>query len=70
MTIVTGLREVLNGQLASFIANYACPFDGLYHWYQVLISAFVLDGQRHAAVMHVDVSALQIDALARIMHEA
>ena len=70
MTIVTGLREVLNGQLASFIANYACPFDGLYHWYQVLISAFVLDGQRHAAVMHVDVSALQIDALTGLPNRA
>jgi diguanylate cyclase (GGDEF)-like protein len=62
-TILGGLREVLNGQLASFIANYACPFDGLYHWYQVLISAFVLDGKRHAVVMHVDVSGLQVDPL-------
>jgi diguanylate cyclase (GGDEF)-like protein len=69
-TILAGLREVLNGHLASFIANYACPFDGLHHWYQVLISALVFDGQRHAAVMHVDVSALQTDPLTRLPNRA
>jgi diguanylate cyclase (GGDEF)-like protein len=68
--ILEGLREVLNGQLASFIANYACPFDGLHHWYQVLISAFIFDGQRHAAVMHVDVSALQTDPLTGLPNRA
>jgi hypothetical protein len=68
--ILAGLREVLNGHLASFIANYACPFDGLHHWYQVLISAFVFDGQRHAAVMHVDVSALQTDPLTGLPNRA
>jgi diguanylate cyclase with GGDEF domain len=62
-TILDGLREVLSGHLPFFIANYACPFDGLHHWYQVLISAFELDGKRHAVVMHVDVSGLQVDPL-------
>jgi hypothetical protein len=37
--VLDGLREVLNGHLPSFISNYACPFDGRHHWYQVLISA-------------------------------
>jgi diguanylate cyclase (GGDEF)-like protein len=70
VTILAGLRQVLNGHLASFIANYACPFDGLHHWYQVLISAFVFDGRRHAAVMHVDVSALQTDPLTGLPNRA
>lgn len=61
--VLDGLREVLGGHLPSFISNYACPFDGLHHWYQVLISAFVLEGKRHAIVMHVDVSGLQVDPL-------
>lgn len=61
--VLDGLRKVLNGHLPSFISNYACPFDGLHHWYQVLISAFVLDGRRCAVVMHVDVSGLQVDPL-------
>jgi diguanylate cyclase (GGDEF)-like protein len=63
VTILDGLREVLNGHLPSFISNYACPFDGRHHWYQVLISAFVLDGRLCAVVMHVDVSGLQVDPL-------
>jgi diguanylate cyclase (GGDEF)-like protein len=66
ITILEGLREVLNGHLPSFISNYACPFDGLHHWYQVLISAFDADGKRHAVVMHVDVSELQVDPLTRL----
>ena len=64
--VLDGLREVLSGHLPSFISNYACPFDGLHHWYQVLISAFDLDGKRHAVVMHVDVSGLQVDPLTRL----
>jgi diguanylate cyclase (GGDEF)-like protein len=56
--------------LPSFISNYACPFEGLHHWYQVLISAFVLDGKRHAVVMHVDVSALQTDPLTELPNRA
>ena len=69
-TILDGLRKVLEAHLRSFIANYACPFDGLHHWYQVLISAVVLDGKRHALVMHVDVSALQTDPLTGLPNRA
>ena len=68
--VLRGLREVLDGHCPSFIANYACPFDGLYHTYQVLISAFVFDGKRHAVVMHVDVSGLQIDSLTGLPNRA
>jgi diguanylate cyclase (GGDEF)-like protein len=64
------LREVLKGHSASFIANYACPFDGLHYWYQLLISAFVFDGSRYAAVIHVDVSALQTDPLTALPNRA
>jgi diguanylate cyclase (GGDEF)-like protein len=70
VAILAALREVLNGRTASFIANYACPFDGLHHWYQVLISAFVFDGRRYAVVMHVDVSALQADPLTGLPNRA
>jgi diguanylate cyclase (GGDEF)-like protein len=70
VAILDGLREVLNGQLPSFISNYGCPFGGLHRWYQVLISAFVLDGERHAVVMHVDVSGLQVDALTGLPNRA
>jgi diguanylate cyclase (GGDEF)-like protein len=69
-TILDGLRKVLEAHSQSFIANYACPFDGLHHWYQVLISAVVLDGKRHALVMHVDVSALQTDPLTGLPNRA
>jgi diguanylate cyclase (GGDEF)-like protein len=69
-TILDGLREVLNGHLSSFISNYACPFDGLHHWYQVLISEFFLDGKRYAVLMHVDVSGLQRDPLTGLPNRA
>jgi diguanylate cyclase (GGDEF)-like protein len=68
--VLDGLRQVLDGHLPAFISNYACPFDGLQHWYQVLISAFVLDGKRHAVMMHVDVSALQTDPLTGLPNRA
>jgi diguanylate cyclase (GGDEF)-like protein len=70
VAILDGLREVLNGHLSSFLSNYGCPFDGLYHWYQVLISAFVLDGRLCAVVMHVDVSGLQTDSLTGLPNRA
>ena len=68
--VLHGLREVLDGHLPSFISNYACPFDGLYHTYQVLITAFVLDGKRYAVVMHVDVTGLQVDPLTGLPNRA
>jgi hypothetical protein len=37
--VLAGLRAVLQGELPSYIATYACPFNGLYHWFQVVISA-------------------------------
>jgi predicted signal transduction protein with EAL and GGDEF domain len=61
--ILAGLRAVLLGELPSFVATYACPFNGLYHWFQVLISVVEIKGARHAILMHVDVSAMQRDAL-------
>jgi diguanylate cyclase (GGDEF)-like protein len=61
--VLAGLHAVLNGDLPSFIVTYACPFNGLHHWFEVLISAFELNRKRHAILMHVDVTALQRDAL-------
>jgi diguanylate cyclase (GGDEF)-like protein len=68
--ILSGLRAVLQGELPSFVATYACPFDGLYHWFQVLISVVEIKGTRHAILMHVDVSAMQRDALTGLPNRA
>jgi diguanylate cyclase (GGDEF)-like protein len=69
-TILDGLCAVLKAELPYFAGTYACPFDGLHHWFQVLISAFEFDGERHAILMHVDVSALQRDALTGLPNRA
>ena len=58
-----GLRAVLKGELPFYVATYPCPFNGLHHWYEVLISEVRCDGKRYAVLMHVDVSALLRDKL-------
>jgi diguanylate cyclase (GGDEF)-like protein len=68
--VFAGLRTVLNGDSPSFVATYGCPFDGLHHWFQVLISTFEFIGKRHAILMHVDVSALQRDPLTGLPNRA
>jgi diguanylate cyclase (GGDEF)-like protein len=68
--ILAGLRAVLQGELPSFVATYACPFNGLHHWFQVLISVVEIKGIRHAILMHVDVSAMQRDALTGLPNRA
>ncbi|MFH1342183.1 MAG: GGDEF domain-containing protein [Pseudomonadota bacterium] len=68
--ILAGLRAVLQGELPTFVATYACPFNGLYHWFQVLISAIDIKDTRHAILMHVDVSAMQRDALTGLPNRA
>ena len=44
--VALGLREVLDGASDLFVTTYACPFDGRYHWYQVLISPIYRGDQR------------------------
>ena len=68
--IRAGLLAVLKSDLPSFVATYACPFNGLHHWFQVLISAWEFNGKRHAILMHVDVSALQRDPLTGLPNRA
>jgi diguanylate cyclase (GGDEF)-like protein len=68
--ILAGLRAVLQGELPSFVATYACPFNGLYRWFQVLISVVEIKGTRHAMLMHVDVSAMQRDPLTGLPNRA
>jgi diguanylate cyclase (GGDEF)-like protein len=68
--ILAGLHAVLQGNATSFVATYACPFNGLYHWFQVLISVVKIEGIRHAVLMHVDVSAMQRDALTGLPNRA
>jgi hypothetical protein len=46
--ILAGLRAVLLGELPSFVSNYSCPFNGMHHWFQILISAFEIKSARHA----------------------
>lgn len=69
-TILAGLSAVLKGDLRFFVGTYACPFGGLYHWYQVQISAFEFNKSPHAVLMHVDVSALQRDSLTGLANRA
>ena len=64
------MLAVLKGDLPTFVATYACPFNGLHHWFQVLISAFEFNSKRHAILMHVDVSALQRDPLTGLPNRA
>jgi len=68
--VLAGLRAVLQGELPSYIATYACPFNGLYHWFQVVISALEIGGARHAILMHVDVSAMQRDPVTGLPNRA
>ena len=68
--ILSGLRAVLQGELPSYVATYACPFNGLYHWFQVLISAFGTEDARYAILLHVDVSAMQRDPLTGLPNRA
>ena len=70
VTIRGGLRAVLQGTAPHFVDTYACPFNGLHHWYQVQITACEVAGKRHAIVMHIDVSALQRDPLTGLANRA
>ena len=68
--ILSGIRAVLDGERPTFIATYACPFNDLYHWFEVVVSALDIDGKRYAVVMHVDVSAMQVDPLTGLPNRA
>ena len=68
--VAVGLKQVLDGTSDLFVTTYACPFDGRYHWYQVLISPIYRGPVRHAMTMHVDVSALQRDPLTKLPNRA
>lgn len=68
--IFAGLRRVLTGETPTFISTYVCPFNGLHHWYQIVVSTFTVEGERHAVILHVDVSALQRDALTGLANRA
>jgi len=68
--VADGLRKVLDGTSDLFVTTYSCPFDGRYHWYQVLISPIYRGDARHAMAMHVDVSALQRDPLTKLPNRA
>jgi diguanylate cyclase (GGDEF)-like protein len=68
--ILDGLHAVLRGSLCSFTATYACPFGGLHHWFEALITAIEIRGNRYAIVMHVDVSAMQRDPLTGLPNRA
>jgi diguanylate cyclase (GGDEF)-like protein len=61
--ILQGLRDVLRGALPTYLSIYSCPFDGRHRWYQIAVSPLDIAGERHALLMHVDVSAMQRDAL-------
>jgi diguanylate cyclase (GGDEF)-like protein len=68
--VLIGLRAVLKGEQPSFVATYACSFNGMHHWFEVLISALEFNNERHAILMHVDVTALQRDSLTGLPNRA
>lgn len=68
--VLGGLRAVLKGDLPFYVTTYPCPFNGLHHWYEVLISTFRCGADRHAVLMHVDVSALLRDELTGLPNRA
>jgi diguanylate cyclase (GGDEF)-like protein len=68
--ILEGLLAVLRSDLPTFVSTYVCPFNEKYHWFQVQISAVDIAGERHAILMHIDVSALQRDALTGLPNRA
>jgi diguanylate cyclase (GGDEF)-like protein len=68
--IFDGLRAVLRRERSHFARTYGCPFNGVYHWYQVQISEFELGGRLYAILMHVDVSAMQRDSLTGLANRA
>ena len=70
VAVLEGLQAVLKGDLPHFVGTYACPFNGLHHWYQVQITSFEFAGKLHAIVMHVDVSTLQRDPLTGLANRA
>lgn len=70
VTVLSGLRAILNGAAPYFAGTYACPFNGSHHWFQVQISALEFNGKRHAVLLHVDVSALQRDPLTNLANRA
>jgi diguanylate cyclase (GGDEF)-like protein len=68
--ILEGLRRVLAGELPSFVATYTCPFSGRHHWFEVVMSTADFGGARHVILMHVDVSAMQVDPLTQLPNRA
>ncbi len=70
IAVLEGLQAVLKGDLPHFVGTYACPFNGLHHWYQAQITPFEFGGKLHAIVMHVDVSTLQRDPLTGLANRA
>ena len=68
--ILGGLRAVLRGEIPHFVDTYACPFNGLHHWFQLQISPFKFGNKLHALLMHVDVSSLQRDPLTGLPNRA
>jgi diguanylate cyclase (GGDEF)-like protein len=69
-SVLSGLTAVLKGDSPSFTSTYSCRFDGFHHWFEAVISPAEIGGQRHAVVMHVDVSALQRDSLTGLANRA
>ena len=53
------LRAFLVDKSPIFVATHACPFDALCHWFQVLISAFELNGILDDLLMRADITGIK-----------
>jgi diguanylate cyclase (GGDEF)-like protein len=69
--VALGIARVLGGEADLFVGCYSCPFDGVHHWYQVMVTPAPPGGPRGGAVvMHTDVTAIQHDPLTGLANRA
>jgi len=53
VAVLEGLQAVLKGEIPYFVGTYACPFNGLHHWYQVQITTFEFAGKFERRDLHL-----------------
>ena len=65
------LSRLLRGELNEFVATYTSPFDRRHHWFQIAARRTrATDAEYGAVVMHINVTAVQLDHLTGIANRA
>ena len=66
VSVAKGIRAVLRGEAEQFVLEYPCHSPGIERWFRLEASPAILDGVRHAVVMHHNVTELhQVDEALR-----